>query len=111
MATGKPHRTGCLRGRNSGRSSATTSNSGLAMVLHSWWVRPVLGLVGIDRPALLANRLVLRRRRLGMREVFAHVQDVLPAERIAVMRSVQRAFDAVESHAPARLGQRLGRPP
>ena len=44
-----------------------------------------------------------------MRQVFADMEDILPAERIAVMGAMQRAFNAVEANAQSRLRQRLRR--
>src|SRR6516225_3123990 len=60
-------------------------------------------------PLLAADRFVLRWGGARVREIFAHVQDVLAAKRIAVMRAVEDAFGAVQPHAHARSGQRLGR--
>ena len=44
-----------------------------------------------------------------MRRVFANMKNVLAAERIAVVRTMQRPFDAVEPYPQSRLRQRLCR--
>ena len=44
-----------------------------------------------------------------MGEVFADMQNILAAQRVAVVRPVQRTFDTVQPYAQARLRQRLGR--
>src|SRR5215831_3202403 len=53
--------------------------------------------------------LVERRRNPRVREVFAQMLDILAAERIAAMRTMQDAFGAVQLHADAGARQRLDR--
>ncbi len=52
-------------------------------------------------------RFVLRRGGAGVRQVLADVQDILPSQRVPVVRPVDDALVAVELHADSRAGQRL----
>lgn len=44
-----------------------------------------------------------------MGEIAAQMLDVLPAQRVAMMRAVQNSLVAVEAHTNARTRQRLDR--
>jgi hypothetical protein len=45
---------------------------------------------------------ILRRRHLGVSQVFPHVADSLSVQHIAVVRAMQDAFDSIQPHPQTR---------